>query len=82
MLTMGHLASVIVEWAGDGAALAALRVQFRAPVFAGETITVGGRVTALDAERRIATLDVWVSVERDGALEWPIRRSEAEVRLA
>ena len=82
MLTMGHLASALVEWAGDGAALAALRVQFRAPVFAGESITVGGRVTALDPARGTATLDVWVSVERGGELEWPIRRSEAEVRLA
>jgi hypothetical protein len=29
----------------------------------------------------VATLDVWVRVEREGATEWPIRKSEAEVRL-
>lgn len=82
MLTLGHLTSAIVAWAGDASALARIRVQFRAPVFIGETIVAGGTVKALDPERRTATLDVWVTVERDGALEWPIRRSEAEVRLA
>ncbi len=82
MFTLGHLTSAIVAWAGDASALARIRVQFRAPVFIGATIVAGGSVKALDPERRTATLDVWVTVERDGALEWPIRRSEAEVRLA
>jgi len=27
-------------------------------------------------------LDVWVRVQRDDGVEWPIRKSEAEVRLA
>jgi hypothetical protein len=27
-------------------------------------------------------LEVWVTLERDGATEWPIRKSEAELRLA
>ena len=82
MFTLGHLTSAIVAWAGDASALVRIRVHFRAPVFIGETIVAGGTVKALDPERRTATLDVWVTVERDGALEWPIRRSEAEVRLA
>jgi acyl dehydratase len=82
MYTMGHLASALVAWAGDEAALAALRVQFRAPVFPGETIVAGGTVTALDAVERTATLEVWVRLERDGTTEWPIRKSEAVVRLA
>jgi len=82
MLTMGHLASALVAWAGEGAAIARLRVQFRAPVLVDETIVAAGRVRALDPERRSAILEVWVKVERDGADVWPIRRSEAEVRLA
>jgi acyl dehydratase len=82
MFTLGHLTSCIVAWAGEASALARVRVQFRAPVFVGETIVAGGRVKAVDPERLTATLDVWVTVERDGAVEWPIRRSEAEVRLA
>jgi acyl dehydratase len=82
MLTMGHLASALVAWAGDEAAIRRMRVQFRAPVLVEETIVAGGRVRELDGERRTATLEVWVRVERDGGVEWPIRRSEAEIRLA
>jgi acyl dehydratase len=81
MLTMAHLASCIVRWAGDTGALKRMKVQFRAPVFMGETIVAGGVVRALDAEARRAVLDVWVTVERDGAVEYPIKRSEAEVQL-
>ena len=81
MFTMGTLASAIVGWAGGAEALVRLKVQFRAPVFPGETLVCGGGVRAVDADARRATLDVWVRVERDGVTEWPIRRSEAEVRL-
>lgn len=82
MFTLGHLASCLVAWTGDASALARLRVQFRAPVLMGETIVAGGRVKELDADRRTATLDVWVTLQRDGSVEWPIRRGEAEIRLA
>ncbi len=81
MFTLGHLASCLIAWAGDAAALASVRVQFRAPVFMGDTIVAGGTVKAVDAERRVAVLDVWVRVERAGATEWPIRPSRAELRL-
>lgn len=82
MYTMGTLASAIAGWAGSGDALVRMKVQFRAPVFMDETIVCGGSVRSLDRETRTAVLDVWVRVERDGGDEWPIRRSEAEVRLA
>ena len=81
MFTMGHLASCLVAWVGDPAAVSHMRVGFRAPVFMGETIAAGGRVRALDADRRTATLDLWVTVERDGRTEHPIKRGEAQVRL-
>jgi acyl dehydratase len=81
MYTMGTLASAIVGWAGGAETLLRMRVQFRAPVFPGETIVCGGTVRAVDPQARTATLDVWVRVERDGATEWPIRKSEALVRL-
>jgi acyl dehydratase len=82
MYTMGSLASAIVGWAGDPDAVVRMKVQFRAPVFLGETIVCGGSVRSVDPHERLAILDVWVRVERDGTTEWPIRKSEAEVRLA
>jgi meromycolic acid (3R)-3-hydroxyacyl-[acyl-carrier protein] dehydratase HadAB len=82
MYTMGTLASWLAEWAGDAAGLRRLHVNFRAPVLVEETIACGGRVRSLDPETRTAVLEVWVTLERDGATEWPIRKSEAEVRLA
>ncbi len=80
MFTMAHLTSCLVRWLGDPGALLRMRVQFRSVVFMGDTIVAGGRVRELDPERRTATLDVWVTVERDGTTEYPIKRSEAEVR--
>jgi acyl dehydratase len=83
MFTMGHMAACIIEWSGgDPATVVQLSAQFRAPVFMGERIDAGGRVRLLDAEARTATLETWVSVERDGITEWPIKRGAATVRLA
>ena len=82
MFTMAHLSSCIVAWLGDPDRLERIRVQFRAPVFIGETIVAGGSVRSLDAQTRRAVLDVWVTVQRDGTTEYPIKRSEADVRLA
>ena len=81
MYTMGTLASWLADWLGDPAALLAMRVHFRTPVFVDESIECGGRVRSMDPDARTAVLDVWVRVERNGAEEWPIRKSEAEVRL-
>lgn len=81
MYTMGTLTSWLVDWLGDPAALLRLRVHFRSPVLVGESIECGGRVRSLDPQSRTAVLEVWVRVERDGADVWPIRKSEAEVRL-
>jgi acyl dehydratase len=82
MFTMAHLSSCVVAWLGDPSGLERIRVQFRAPVFIGETIVAGGTVRSLDGQTRRAVLDVWVTVEREGTTEYPIKRSEAEVRLA
>jgi acyl dehydratase len=82
MFTMGHLGSCLTRWAGAAAAITHLRAAFRSPVMTGDRIVAGGRITSLDAASRRATLEVWVSVERDGAVDHAIRRSRAEVRLA
>ena len=81
MFTMGHLAACVSRWAGGPERIRRLSAQFRAPVYMGEEIVAGGRVKAVDVERGTALLECWVSVERDGKTEWPIKRGEAEVLL-
>jgi len=82
MFTMGHMAAAVVAWAGDAEAVTSISAQFRAPVFMGEEIVAGGRVTALDTDAGTATLDMWVRLERDGVTEWPIKKGRAVIRLA
>lgn len=79
MFTMGHLAACLVGWVGDPAAVIGLTAHFRSPVFLGDEIVAGGRVVAVDDG--FATLETWVTVERDGRTEWPIKRGGARVRL-
>ena len=81
MFTMGHLAACVAGWAGGPERVRRLTSQFRAPVFMGEEIVAGGRVRSVDAERKIAVVDCWVTLERDGRTESPIKRGEAEVLL-
>jgi acyl dehydratase len=82
MFTMGHLGACVVAWAGSAEAVVRITAAFRASVFMGEEIVAGGRVRALDPDARTATLETWVTLERDGETEWPIRKGEAVVRLA
>ena len=81
MFTMGHMAACVVAWAGHADAVSAISAQFRATVSMGQEIVAGGTVRSVDAEARTATLELWVSSERDGDTEWPIKRGEATVRL-
>ncbi len=82
MFTMGHMTSAVVAWAGGSAAVLSVTAQFRAPVFMGDTIVAGGRVRSVDAEAGTAVLETWVTVERDGRDEWPVKKGAARVRLA
>jgi acyl dehydratase len=82
MFTMGHMAACVVAWAGDASSVVAISAQFRATVSMGQEIVAGGRVRAVDEEAGTATVELWVSSERDGRMEWPIKRGEATVRLA
>lgn len=81
MFTMGHMAACVVAWAGDPSAVTAISAQFRAPVFMGEELVAGGRVTAVDPDASTATLETWVTVERDGETLWPVKKGQATVRL-
>ena len=82
MFTMGHMAAAIVAWAGEADAVLAISAQFRAPVFIGETIVAGGCVRSIEDRPAVAVLDAWVTVERNGRTEWPVKKGEARVRLA
>lgn len=79
MFTMGHLAACLVGWAGDPAAVLSIGASFRSPVFLGEEVIAGGRVTAIDDG--VAELETWVRVDRGGTAEWPVKRGAARVRL-
>lgn len=81
MFTMGHMAACVVAWAGDPSSVTAISAQFRSSVSMGQEMVAGGRVRALDEQERTATVELWVSSERDGRTEWPIKRGEATVRL-
>lgn len=82
MFSMAHVTTTLTEWLGDPAALRRIRVQFRAVVFMGETLTASGEIVALDEAERRATLSVWADVEREGSRVRVIKNSEAEVQLA
>jgi hypothetical protein len=58
-----------------------MKAAFRAPVFMGETIMAGGRVRALDTEAGTATVEGWVTLERAGLTEYPVKKCEVSVRL-
>ena len=81
MFTMGHMAACVVAWAGEPDAVTSLAAQFRAPVSMGQELVAGGRVRSLDEASRTVTLDLWVTSERDGETEWPVKRGDATVRL-
>jgi acyl dehydratase len=79
MFTMGHMVAAVAGWAGEDAVVERIAAQFRAPVFMGEEIVAGGRVRAV-ADGRV-TLEMWVRVARGDAIEWPIKKGEAVLRL-
>jgi acyl dehydratase len=81
MFTMAHLTTCITGWLGDPSGLVHTKVSFRAAVKPGDEMVAGGEVVSVDPEARTAKLDVWVTVQRDGTKEYPVKRSHAEVRL-
>jgi acyl dehydratase len=80
MLSMGLVSRVVTRWAGGPEHVRALSASFRAPCPVGATVTLGGEVTAVDAEARTATLAVWAELA-DGAKVVDRRRSQAVVAL-
>ena len=81
MFTMGHMAACVVGWAGADAHVQRISATFRSPVSMGETLVAGGRVRSLDPQERSARVETWVTVDRDGRAEFPVKRGEAVVRF-
>jgi len=77
MFTMGHMAAAVCGWAGPAGHVIRISAQFRASVSMGDTIVAGARVTAADPGARTLTLETWVHVDREGVVEWPVKRGEA-----
>ena len=82
MFTMGHMAACAVAWAGDPAAILRISAQFRAPVSMGDEITATGRIKEVDHIADTVVLEMWVTLERDGQTEQPIKKGEVTVSLA
>ncbi|KFF58908.1 acyl dehydratase [Cryobacterium sp. MLB-32] len=65
MLTMGFAVQPVVDWAGDPARVIDYQVRFTRPVFVdpveGALVTVVAKVGALEADARVARLDLVVS---------------------
>ncbi len=52
------------DWAGEGGRVVKLSYSNRLAAMVGETLAVGGSVTALDAAAREAELELWVKNAR------------------
>ena len=79
MFTMGHLTQCLVDWLGGARPISRISAGFRAPVFLGDTIVAGGAVRAVDPALRTASFELWVTVDRHGTTEFPIKRGSAEL---
>ncbi|WP_244975951.1 MaoC/PaaZ C-terminal domain-containing protein [Nocardia huaxiensis] len=63
--TMAYVLDLLAEWAGTRSALRRIDCSFRANVFAGDDVLVGGEVTAVteDGSGLLVDCDVWAEVD-------------------
>jgi len=82
MLTMGFAVQPVVDWAGDPARVIDYQVRFTRPVLVdpadGAVVTVAARVGAIDAEARVARIDLTVTFNDQTVLG----KAQARVSLA
>jgi acyl dehydratase len=80
MLTMGFAVQPVVDWVGDPGRIRDYQVRFTRPVVvdpqAGAEVAVAARVGQLDAEARVARIDLTVKVGDDTVL------GKAQVRVS
>ncbi|MDN4614189.1 MaoC family dehydratase [Leifsonia sp. F6_8S_P_1B] len=80
MLTMGLAVQPVVDWAGDPARVADYQVRFTRPVVVdpadGATVSVTAKVGQLDAEARVARIDLTTTFNGETVL------GKAQVRVS
>lgn len=79
-LNVGYVVNALLVWAGgDPAALRRLQVRFTGNVFAGDRLTAGGEVVALEeiGGTTVATCEVWL--DRDDGTR--LLHGQADVAL-
>ena len=80
MLTMGFAVQPVVDWVGDPGRIRDYQVRFTRPVVVdpetGAEVAVAARVGQLDAEARVARIDLTVRVGDDTVL------GKAQVRVS
>ncbi|KAF0957246.1 MaoC family dehydratase [Rhodococcus sp. T7] len=64
--TMAYVLDLLTEWAGSRGALRRVSCSFRANVFAGDDVLVGGEVTAVREEGAGRFVDCAVWADADG----------------
>lgn len=79
MLTMGLSVQPIVDWAGDPARVADYQVRFTRPILVdpvtGATVSVTAKIGQLDAEARVARVDLTTTFNGETVL------GKAQVRV-
>ncbi|TFD47223.1 acyl dehydratase [Cryobacterium sp. TMT1-2-1] len=82
MLTMGLAVQPVVDWVGDPARIVDYQVRFTRPVLVdpvdGAVVTVVARVGVIDAEARVARIDLTVTFNDQTVLG----KAQARVSLA
>jgi acyl dehydratase len=78
LLTMGILAEAVSNWAGGTDRLASLNVRFSKPLLPGDTLTCTGRVTEIDNDQGLATLELDAVSDRGDRV---LTNGRATVRL-
>ncbi len=71
------LAQCVSNWLGDHGVLERFQYSNRRATYLGDTLVSGGRVTAIDADSKRATIELWVK-SIDGEITSP---GSATVRL-
>jgi acyl dehydratase len=60
---LSYLLQMVTRWSGGVATLRSVAVRFLGNVFAGDRVECRGRVTAIDSDSRLVTLDVEALVD-------------------